>query len=91
LMLAVCLMQLLPDELVTQIIIHSIKDEPIFHFLNFRNKICGTSATPIRYYCTCRCLIFVRCARIATSSGALSGASARPIIRRHCASRGWRG
>jgi hypothetical protein len=27
------LMQLLPDELVTQIIIHSIKDEPVFHFL----------------------------------------------------------
>jgi hypothetical protein len=39
---AVCLMQLLPDELVTQIIIHSIKDEPITHFLNLRNKICGT-------------------------------------------------
>jgi hypothetical protein len=38
---AVCLMQLLPDELVTQIIIHSIKDEPVFHFLNLRNKICG--------------------------------------------------
>jgi hypothetical protein len=34
--------QLLPDELVTKIIIHSIKDEPIFHFLNLRNKICGT-------------------------------------------------
>jgi hypothetical protein len=39
----VCLMLLLlPDELVTQIIIHSIKDEPIFHFLNLHNKICGT-------------------------------------------------
>jgi hypothetical protein len=25
---------LLPDELVTQIIIHSIKDESVFHFLN---------------------------------------------------------
>jgi hypothetical protein len=38
-----CLMLLLlPDELVTQIIIHSIKDEPVFHFLNLRNKICGT-------------------------------------------------
>jgi hypothetical protein len=35
-------MQLLPDELVTQIIIHSIKDKPVFHFLNLRNKICGT-------------------------------------------------
>jgi hypothetical protein len=42
LMPTVCLMLLLPDELVTQIIIHSIKDEPIFHFLNLRNKICGT-------------------------------------------------
>jgi hypothetical protein len=42
LMPAVCLMQLLPDELVTQIIIHSIKDEPIFHFLNLCNKICST-------------------------------------------------
>jgi hypothetical protein len=35
-------MMLLPDELLTQIIIHSIKDEPIFHFLNLCNKICGT-------------------------------------------------
>jgi hypothetical protein len=35
-------MLLLPDELVTQIIIHSIKDEPVFHFLNLHNKICGT-------------------------------------------------
>jgi hypothetical protein len=41
-MLAVCLMQLLPDELVTQIIIHSIKDELVINFLNLRNKICGT-------------------------------------------------
>jgi hypothetical protein len=39
---AVCLMQLLPDELVTQIIIYSIKNEHVFHFLNLRNKICGT-------------------------------------------------
>jgi hypothetical protein len=39
---AVCFMQLLPDELVTQIIIHSIKAEPVFHFMNLRNKICGT-------------------------------------------------
>jgi hypothetical protein len=30
LMPVVCLMQLLPDELVTQIIIHSFKDEPAF-------------------------------------------------------------
>jgi hypothetical protein len=39
---AVCLMLLLPDELLTKIIIHYIKDEPVFHFLNLRNKICGT-------------------------------------------------
>jgi hypothetical protein len=36
-----CFMQL-PDDLVNQIIIHSIKDEPVFHFLNLRIKICGT-------------------------------------------------
>jgi hypothetical protein len=41
-MAAVCLMQVLSDDLVTQIIIHSMKDEPVFHFLNLRNKICGT-------------------------------------------------
>jgi hypothetical protein len=41
-MVAMCLMQLLPDDLVTQIIIHSIKDESVFHFLNLRNQICGT-------------------------------------------------
>jgi hypothetical protein len=40
---AVFLMLLLPNELLTKIIIHSIKDEPIFHFLNLRNKICSTS------------------------------------------------
>jgi hypothetical protein len=39
---AVCLMLLLSDELVTKIIIHSVKDEPVFHFLNLCNKICGT-------------------------------------------------
>jgi hypothetical protein len=42
LMPAVCLMMLLPDELSTKIIIHSIKDEPVFHFLNLCNKICST-------------------------------------------------
>jgi hypothetical protein len=43
LMLAVlCLMLLLLDELLTKTIIHSIKDEPVFHFLNLRNKICNT-------------------------------------------------
>jgi hypothetical protein len=51
----------------------------------------GTSATPMMYYCTCRCVIFVMRAGIATSGRALSGASARIIILRHCASRGWRG
>jgi hypothetical protein len=39
---AVCLMLLLPDELLTKIIIHSIKDVAIFHFLNLCNKIYGT-------------------------------------------------
>jgi hypothetical protein len=39
---AVCLMLLLPDELLTKTIIHSIKDVVVFHFLNLRNKICGT-------------------------------------------------
>jgi hypothetical protein len=39
----VCLMLLLLlDELLSKIIIHSIKVEPIFHFLNLHNKICGT-------------------------------------------------
>jgi hypothetical protein len=39
---AVCLMLLLPDELLTKIIIDSIKDVAVFHFLNLHNKICGT-------------------------------------------------
>jgi hypothetical protein len=38
---AVCLMLLLPDELLTKTIIHSIKDVTVFHFLNLRNKIGG--------------------------------------------------
>jgi hypothetical protein len=37
-----CLMMLLLDELLTKIIIHSIKDEPVFRFLNIRNKIYNT-------------------------------------------------
>jgi hypothetical protein len=43
-MAAVCLMLLLllPDELLTKIIIHSIKNVAVFHFLNLHNKICGT-------------------------------------------------
>jgi hypothetical protein len=39
---AVCLMLLLPDELLTKVIIHSIKDVAVFHFPNLRNKICDT-------------------------------------------------
>jgi hypothetical protein len=39
---AVCLMLLLPDELLTRIIIHSINDVAVFHFLNLCNKFCGT-------------------------------------------------
>jgi hypothetical protein len=35
-------MLLLPDKLLTKIIIHSIKDVAVFHFLNLHNKICGT-------------------------------------------------
>jgi hypothetical protein len=38
----VCLMLLLPHDLLTKIIIHSIKHVAIFHFLNICNKICGT-------------------------------------------------
>jgi hypothetical protein len=38
----VCLILLLPDEPLTKIIIHSIKDVAVFHFLNLRNKICDT-------------------------------------------------
>jgi hypothetical protein len=30
------------NELVTQIFIHSIKAELVFHFMNLRNKICST-------------------------------------------------
>jgi hypothetical protein len=39
---AVCLMLLLPDELLAKIIIHYIKYVAVFHFVNLRNKICGT-------------------------------------------------
>jgi hypothetical protein len=39
---AVCLVLLLPDELLTKIIIHSIKNVAVFHFVILRNKICGT-------------------------------------------------
>jgi hypothetical protein len=37
----VCLMLLLPDEVLTKIIIYAIKDVAVFHFLNLRNKISG--------------------------------------------------
>jgi hypothetical protein len=33
---------LLPDELLTKIIIYCIKAEPFFHFPNLHNKICST-------------------------------------------------
>jgi hypothetical protein len=32
----------LPEELLTKIIIHYIKDVAVFHFLKLRNEICGT-------------------------------------------------
>jgi hypothetical protein len=79
----VCLMLLLPDELLNKIFIHSIKDVAVFHFWTFAIKSMapsGASATPMRYYCTCRYVIFVRRVRIDTSGHALSGASVRPII-----------
>jgi hypothetical protein len=38
----VFLMLLLPDELLTKIIIHSIRDQSVFHFLNLDTKICST-------------------------------------------------
>jgi hypothetical protein len=38
----VSLMLLLSDEVLTMIIIYTIKDVAVFHFLNLRNKICGT-------------------------------------------------
>jgi hypothetical protein len=84
-------MLLLPDELLTKIIIHSIKDEPVFHFLNLLNKICGTFwgiYNSDDVLLMCRCVIFMRHARIAMLDCALSGASVRPIIRMHCASTG---
>jgi hypothetical protein len=64
----------------------------VFHFLNLRNKICGT----FRHICNSdEVLLHVslrdlrEACKIVMSSRALSGASMRPIIRRHCASRGW--
>lgn len=42
LMDAVCLMLLLPDDLITHIIIQSIKKDPIIRFLICCNWICGT-------------------------------------------------
>jgi hypothetical protein len=66
---------LLPDELLTKIIIHSIKDVAVFRFLNLPIKSAApssASATPMRYYYMCHCVIFVRRARISTSGRALS-------------------
>jgi hypothetical protein len=51
----------------------------------------GASATPMRYYCMCHCVTFVRCAGIAMPGRALSSTSMRPVIRRPYALRGWRG
>jgi hypothetical protein len=39
---ALCLMLLRPGEHLSKIIIHSIKDEHVFHFLNLHNKISST-------------------------------------------------
>jgi hypothetical protein len=91
---ALCLMLLLPDELLTKIIIHSIKDEPVFRFLNLRNKICNTfrricnsdevllhvSLRDLRDACRNRYVrsFFERCFHEANQP-------------EHCASRGWRG
>jgi hypothetical protein len=88
----VCLMLLLPDELITKIIIHSIKDVAVFHFLNLHNKICGTfrricNSDEVLLHVSLRDLRSACKNRYVRSC--LSGASARPIIRRHCASRGW--
>ena len=41
-MAAVCFMELLPNELVTQIILRCIKGEPVIRFLILRNRVCGT-------------------------------------------------
>jgi hypothetical protein len=48
LMPTVCLMQLLPDELVTKNIIHNIMDKSVFHFLDLHNKICGIFSAHLR-------------------------------------------
>jgi hypothetical protein len=49
------------------------------------------SANLMRYSCMYHCVSSVRCAEIATSGRALSGATLRPIVRRPYALRGWRG
>jgi hypothetical protein len=87
----VCLMLLLPDELLTKIIIHSIEDEPVFHFLKLCTKICGT------FRCICNSDevllhvllgdLHVACRNCYVRS-CFEWCFARPIIRRHCASRG---
>jgi hypothetical protein len=64
----------------------------VFHFLNLCNKICGTFphiCNSIEVLLHVSCVISIQRARIAMSGCALSGTSRRPIIWRHCASRGW--
>ena len=41
-MVAVCFIELLPNELVTQIILRCIKGEPVIRLLILRNRVCGT-------------------------------------------------
>jgi hypothetical protein len=90
----VCLLLLLPDELVTKIIMHSIKDEPVFHFLNLRNKICGTFRC---IYDSDEVLLHVslRDLREACKNRYVRSCFERRFREanhpRHCASRGWRG
>jgi hypothetical protein len=64
----------------------------VFHFLNLRNKICGT----FRRICNSDEVLLhvsLRDLRSACKNhyvrSCFSGASARLIIWRHCASRGW--
>jgi hypothetical protein len=88
----VCLMLLLLDELLTKIIIHSIKDVAVFHFLNLHYKICGT----FRRICNSDDVLLhvsLRDLREACKNRYVKSCFeqrfARPIIRRHCSSRGW--
>jgi hypothetical protein len=67
---------------------------PSFVFWSFVIKFAApssASATLMRYYLTCRYVSFIRCARIVMLGRSFRRTSSRPIIRRHYASRGWRG